>query len=114
MENFINSDLHKINIGFVLFSAWFFVVGRQSNRENESSDEMESSEKESQGRRVREFIPYSTERRNIIKRMRRETRMSYDSDDSSSNSIPSPMSFHNYAKRRKISVSENDDEKYIR
>ncbi|XP_055326928.1 uncharacterized protein LOC129580491 [Sitodiplosis mosellana] len=86
-------------------------VGRQSNRENDSNDEMESSENESQGRRSRECIPYSTERRNIIKRIR-ETRMSYDSDDSS-NSIPSPMSFHNYAKRQKFNDSEDDDEKYI-
>lgn len=85
-------------------------MGRQSNRKNESTDE---SEKESQGRRVRECVPYSTEHRNIIKRIRRETRMSYDSDDSS-NSISSPMSFHNYAKRRKVSISEDDDdEKYI-
>lgn len=90
-----------------------FAVGRQSNRENESNDETDSSEKESQGRRGRECIPFSAERRNIIKRIRRETRMSYDSDDSS-NSIPSPMSFHNYAKRQKLSVSDDDDEKYIR
>lgn len=89
-------------------------MGRQSSQENETNDELESNEKANQGRRGREFIPYSSERRNIIKRIRRETRMSYDSDDSSSNSIPSPMSFHNYAKRQKFNDSEDDDEKYIR
>lgn len=88
-------------------------MGRQSNGDNESSDDSDSTGKESQGRRGRECIPYSAERRNIIKRIRRETRISYDSDDSS-NSIPSPMSFHNYAKRQKFNDSEDDDEKYIR
>lgn len=89
-------------------------MGRQSGQENETNDGLDSNEKENQGRRASEFIPYSSERRNIIKRIRRETRMSYDSDDSSSNSIPSPMSFHNYAKRQKFNDSEDDDEKYIR
>lgn len=51
--------------------------------------------------------------RNIIKRYRRETRIIYDNDESS-NSIPSPMTFHNYAKRRRFSEMEDESENYIR
>ncbi|XP_031629098.1 uncharacterized protein LOC116344621 [Contarinia nasturtii] len=82
-------------------------VGRQENRENQPSNE-----KDTYNRLGGEFVPYSSDRRNKIKRCRRETRMSYESEDSSdSSSIPSvstPMSFHNYAKRQKFVDSEDD------
>lgn len=67
-----------------------------------------------ESRRDRDFSSYSSENHNTIKYLNRMKRMSYDSDDDSSNSIPSPMSFHNYAKRQKYSDSEDESEKYIR
>lgn len=54
------------------------------------------------------------DRRIINERHRCATRIFYDSDDSSSSSIPSPMTFHNYAKRQRFSVTENEAENYIR
>lgn len=50
----------------------------------------------------------------LLKRYRRESRYSYDSDDSSEDCIPSPMTFHNYAKRRRFSGTEDESENYIR
>lgn len=46
-----------------------------------------------------------------IKRHRRDVEVSSDSDNSS-DSNSSPMAFHNYAKRRRM--SETEDENYIR
>lgn len=83
-----------------------FTVGRQIIRDDEvvSSDDLNRT----QGDRDQ-----LTERRINIKRIRHEIRVSSDGDDSSdSDSIPGPMVFHNYAKRRRY--SETEDENYIR
>lgn len=79
-------------------------------RQNGATNVMVSSEKTNHNRKVTESASSSSERRNIIKHFRRENRMSYESDDSLQ-SIPSPMTFHNYAKRRKYSESEDDSDK---
>lgn len=90
-------------------------MGRQTNRENEVKREMVSNERDIQQRRCREFVPFSSENRNTIKYLRRMSRMSYESDDNeSSDSIPSPMAFHNYAKRQKFNDSDDESERYIR
>lgn len=90
-----------------------FTVGHQLNRKDEASDEVASSAKNRHIRRDGEHVPNSSERRTSLKRRSRENRIFYESDDSSS-SIPSPMTFHNYAKRRKFSESDDDSENYIR
>lgn len=81
-------------------------VGREINREDARSNEA-----------IRNHIRRGREpsvRRTIIKRYRRESRYSYDSDDLSEDCIPSPMTFHNYAKRRRFSGTEDESENYIR
>lgn len=85
-----------------------FTVGRQANRENESSNNIDSNRKEN--RLGEEIVSYPPDRRNIIKRFRREARMSYESEDSSDSisSVTTPMSFHNYAKRQKFDESDDD------
>lgn len=84
-------------------------MGHSSNRDVVQRCEVSLNEDKNQMKRNRE----TSDRRNIIKRYRRETRIVYDSDESS-NSIPSPMTFHNYAKRRRFSQTEDESENYIR
>lgn len=86
-------------------------AGHQIRRDDERRrDAVDSSD---DNNRIRDQL---SERRinnnnNIIKRYRHETEVSSDSDNSS-DSISSPMAFHNYAKRRRL--SESEDENYIR
>lgn len=83
---------------FISFSA----VGRQLSRDNEVAPSNEMN-------RVPGDRDQLTERRINIKRIRHEIRVSSDSDDSSDSG---PMVFHNYAKRRRN--SETEDENYTR
>lgn len=97
-----------LNCVFFLIKC-IFSVGRQINREDErnKSDVASSDDKI----RNRENGDQLSERRITIKRYRHEsrvTRISSLSDDSSD----SPMVFHNYAKRRRF--SETEDENSIR
>lgn len=99
---------------FMHFLSWLkihFSAGHQIRRDDERRhDAVDSSDDKS---RIRDQL---SERRinnnnNIIKRYRHETNVSSDSDNSS-DSTSSPMAFHNYAKRRRM--SETEDENYIR
>lgn len=92
---------------------FIFTVGRQENVGVVSKNEIDSSNKTCEIQRNCEFIRYSTEHRVITKRYRSKDAFSSESDDSS-DSIPNPMIFHNYAKRRRCSNSEDDTDKYIR
>lgn len=54
-----------------------------------------------------------SDHRTIIKRYRRDSRHSFDSDDSF-DSIPNPMTFHNYAKRQRFSETDDEADNYVR
>lgn len=79
------------------------------SREDGHSNEIAFTEGRNYIRRGRELADHRT----ITKRYRRDSRHSFDSDDSS-DSIPNPMTFHNYAKRRRFSGTEDESENYIR
>lgn len=84
-------------------------VGRQINREDARSRDEVASSDDRNHIRERDGDQLSGNRTNI-KRYRHERRVTSDSDDSSDG--PSPMVFHNYAKRRRF--SETEDEYCIR
>lgn len=87
-----------------------FSAGHQIRRDDERRhDAVDSSEDKS---RIRDQLSERRINNNIImKRYRHEASVSSDSDNSS-DSTSSPMAFHNYAKRRRL--SETEDENYIR
>lgn len=90
-----------------------FAVGRETNRGNPLRDELDASENGRCFQRNLELLRSSAENRAIIKRHRHEHDFSSESDDSL-DSTPNPMTFHNYAKRRKFSQSDDDTDKYTR
>lgn len=100
----MHSPVIKISHGIKKHRFSHLTVGRRHSRD----DEVASSDDKNciQGDRDQ-----MSERRINIKRNRHEIRVASDCDDSLE-SMPSPMVFHNYAKRRRF--SETEDENYIR
>lgn len=85
----------------ILFSAGHH-IRRDDERRNEVVD---SSDDKIRMRGDKDQL--SVRRTNNNKRYQHEIRVFSDSDNSS-DGIPSPMVFHNYAKRRRLSTTEDE------
>lgn len=85
----------------------FLTAGYHTSRDDERRNQVVVGSSDDKNRMRGDKDHLSECRISNNKRYRHETRVSSDSDNSS-DSVPSPMVFHNYAKRRRLSGMDDE------